>query len=638
MSSVELDRLLAAMAGDPRPTPFVGAGFSAAVTGGAECATWLGLLRSGIDRCLLAQVPDFSDESAKALKTLLNGSGIDNFLTVADDISRRLRAAQGGKAFRSWIEDTVGKLTPADDGPELVAALCSLGGVIVTTNYDNLIEELQPEWNPFTWTDDDYARATRRDKSVVHLHGIVGKSESIILGNGDYRQLKGVELNQVLSRALFAEHRLIFIGCGSGLGDPNIAPLIKFMDRTMPEESTEHYILVTDDEVSQYMRQPISTRITAVGYGPDRKDLLRFLKELVPAGKVQASRDPLVTEQQTSGGPGTGLLARAKVAEGKLRGALGALGRASDAMQEVERERAVPRDMDAWGYEQQEAEHERRAEALSDPAKELDRRAAEVLGVFGTVEDDVWQLTKPKFAGYTARLGRITEIVGQLEAEAGRLLTRVTAALDDVADRLGECDGYQPVHEALSRAHAAIERAHVTAAALLTALKDLALGTGQQAARAAPPPVPNSPRARQRGAARSEVWPVPVVGSAAAGTPNMPATSEDDFVSIPPQNVLRSNVIAVRVDGDSMIGDDLRAGDYAIVDKGGEFRDGIIAVVRIGDSEYAEMTVKHVWREGDGLRLEGSNPDQPDRPRMVHADENPFIEGTVIGVFRPLGE
>jgi repressor LexA len=114
----------------------------------------------------------------------------------------------------------------------------------------------------------------------------------------------------------------------------------------------------------------------------------------------------------------------------------------------------------------------------------------------------------------------------------------------------------------------------------------------------------------------------------------MSAEGESKYLSVPaPQNALKENVIAVRVAGDSMTGDDLLDGDYAIVDKGRAFRAGAIAVVRIGESEYADMAVKHVWREKDGLRLQGSNPDDP--PTKVPRTESPGIEGMVIGVFRP---
>ena len=38
--------------GPPPLIPFVGAGVASAVTGGAACASWRGLLEDGIDQCL----------------------------------------------------------------------------------------------------------------------------------------------------------------------------------------------------------------------------------------------------------------------------------------------------------------------------------------------------------------------------------------------------------------------------------------------------------------------------------------------------------------------------------------------------------------------------------------------------------
>jgi SOS-response transcriptional repressor LexA len=639
MRTPEQERLLAAMTCEPRPTPFVGAGFSAAVTDNAECATWLGLLQNGIDRCKNAKLPGFSDEDAEALGTLLRGTGINNFLTVADHVSRLLRDHQGGNAFRSWIDGTVGKLNPGKGGPELITALCSLASVIVTTNYDRLIEELQPEWSPSTWTDDDYAQATRRDKTVVHLHGIVGKPESIILGNGDYQQLKGIKLNQVLSRALFAEHVLVFIGCGAGLGDPNIAPLIKFMDLNMPEGEFEHYILMTDDEVTQYNGQPISSRITAVGYGPDHKYLLPFLKELAPAEKAAPSSHPSTTREWVEGGPKMGMLAHAKAAEQRLRDAQGALGRVGDAIEDVERILPAPT-MGDWSYEKQETEHEKRAGALSGCAQQLEICSKEALGAFRAVEDDVSLLIEPRFAVFASRLGRIAKETDDLDSEAGRLLIRAAQARDEAGGRIVEYDGYRASYETLSRAHAAIEQARGTTTRLYAALtwlpSDSEPRREDQGSRTAGSAEPQAPPARQREPARSgAAWRIPIAGSAAAGPGNMSAESEGEFLLIPPlRNALKRNVLAVRVDGDSMTGDDMLDGDYVIIDKARrEPRQGEIAVVRKGPSVYAEMVVKHVWREDDGFLLRGSDPEGP--LTKVPGTDNPDIEGLVIGVFRP---
>jgi SOS-response transcriptional repressor LexA len=638
MSSMEERRLREAMAGDPRPTPFVGAGFSAAVTGSAECATWLGLLNNGIDRCKRAGMPDFTDEVAEALRTLLKGNNINGFITVADDISRRLRN-QRGKIFGSWIDETIGSLRSKGDGPKLIGAVRNLGSTIFTTNYDKLIETPKPEWTSCTWTDPNYARAARRANSVVHLHGVVGDPRSIVLGSADYERLNGDKLNPILSKALFAEHIFIFIGCGSGLGDPHIGPLIEEMDKVTPDDDAEHYILVTNGEVDEYWSRQLP-RIVPVGYGDSYRDLLSFLEDLVPGEKASGNGDSSGGTRQSVGWSGTGMLAHAKAAEQKLRDARSALNRVGDAMEDVQRSVPAPA-MEDWSFEKQEAEHGQRAGALSGSAQRLEICSKEALGAFRAVEDQVSQLIEPRFADYASRLGRITKETTDLESDTARLLIRAAEARDEVGGRIGEYDGYRVIYETLSRAHAAIEQARGTATRLQAALTGLVSasepGREDHARRTARSAEPEAPSPRQRDAARSEAaWRVPIAGSAAAGPGNMSADGEDDFLLIPPaRNALKRNVLAVRVDGDSMTGDDMLDGDYVIIDKARrEPRQGEIAVVRIGPSVHADMVVKHVWREEDGLLLKPSDTETHDS-RKVLWNEEPSVEGMVIGVFRP---
>jgi SOS-response transcriptional repressor LexA len=243
----------------------------------------------------------------------------------------------------------------------------------------------------------------------------------------------------------------------------------------------------------------------------------------------------------------------------------------------------------------------------------------------------------PRFASYVSRLGRITELTTDLVAQTGTLLPWVTDALDDVGDRVGQCESYQGPYDALLRAHAAIESAY----AVVTRLHKALTGEGsppqptdgERVGQVARSPWRQAAPARVRDPASEETWEVPILGTVTAGMPNVPP-GQVEFISIPPQDALRRNVIVVRVSGDSMAGDGLHDGDYVIVDRGGRFRDGDIAVVRVGHPDAdTDLVVKHVWRERNGLRLEASSPQYP--PIALGREDEPVIEGTVIGMFRP---
>src|SRR5262249_20283337 len=219
-------RLRAALRADEQLTPFVGAGLSSALTGDALCATWRGLLTDGVDTCK-RWVEEAPDEWAEDMKKRLKRHDKHSLLSAADEVSSRLREPHEGREFKSWIDRTVGKLAPKDAGAtQTIEAVRSLDSVVVTTNYDTLIEYPEPrEWTSRTWDDGDFAAVFKKPKVVLHLHGVATKPESIILSRADYKMLTSDQLSNILGQSLFLVHRFLFIGCGDGLSDPHLAPL-----------------------------------------------------------------------------------------------------------------------------------------------------------------------------------------------------------------------------------------------------------------------------------------------------------------------------------------------------------------------------------------------------------------------------
>ena len=123
--------------------------------------------------------------------------------------------------------------------------------------------------------------------------------------------------------------------------------------------------------------------------------------------------------------------------------------------------------------------------------------------------------------------------------------------------------------------------------------------------------------------------PVPVLGRVAAGVPIL-ANAEDitEFLPLPEQHVRGDEVFMLEVKGDSMTGDGILSGDYVIVVSDSAPPDGKIAVVLIGE----EATVKHIYYEGESIRLKSSAKGFPD---LVYGEiDAPIIQGRVIGVIR----
>ena len=132
--------------------------------------------------------------------------------------------------------------------------------------------------------------------------------------------------------------------------------------------------------------------------------------------------------------------------------------------------------------------------------------------------------------------------------------------------------------------------------------------------------------------AGSTVHALPLVGQIAAGGPLLAEQNVDAYISVPEPLSRGGDEFLLRVRGDSMIDAGILEGDYVVVRRQQDARDGDIVVALVGDDESAdEATVKRFFRDGDGVRLQPENTAyQPIRTSHVE------ILGKVSGVFRTL--
>jgi repressor LexA len=117
---------------------------------------------------------------------------------------------------------------------------------------------------------------------------------------------------------------------------------------------------------------------------------------------------------------------------------------------------------------------------------------------------------------------------------------------------------------------------------------------------------------------------LPLVGIIAAGQPLLALQQEErvDFSGL----FNSSDHFCLRVKGDSMIEDHIDEGDYVIVRKQSDCRDGDIVVARVdGD----EATLKRYYKETHRIRLEPANKGM--KPIFSNKVQ---LEGVVVGVIR----
>ena len=130
---------------------------------------------------------------------------------------------------------------------------------------------------------------------------------------------------------------------------------------------------------------------------------------------------------------------------------------------------------------------------------------------------------------------------------------------------------------------------------------------------------------------------IPVLGRIAAGTPiqaleSEPAGAEGGGAEagemLAWEDLLPRgrDVFALRVQGQSMVEDGIHDGDFVIVERRSNARDGEVVVAVLPDEE---ATLKRMYREPGGFRLEPANATM----EPIHTPEIE-VRGVVIGVVR----
>ena len=121
--------------------------------------------------------------------------------------------------------------------------------------------------------------------------------------------------------------------------------------------------------------------------------------------------------------------------------------------------------------------------------------------------------------------------------------------------------------------------------------------------------------------------PLDLMGYVAAGEP-IEAIADQETVAVPEDMLGRGEHYVLRVNGDSMIEEQIRDGDYLVVKQRETANNGEM-VVALVDQESA--TVKKFYREGDQIRLQPAN--EAMEP-MYFGPDRVMVQGIVVGVIR----
>ena len=120
---------------------------------------------------------------------------------------------------------------------------------------------------------------------------------------------------------------------------------------------------------------------------------------------------------------------------------------------------------------------------------------------------------------------------------------------------------------------------------------------------------------------------LPLLGYVAAGAP-IEAVATSETIAVPEDLVGRRETYVLRVKGDSMIDEQIRHGDFVIVEDRKTAENGEMVIALVGG---ADVTLKKFYRENGRVRLQPANATM--QPMILDASQVQ-VQGVVVGVMR----
>jgi hypothetical protein len=238
--------------------------------------TWTGLIRNGLDYLISEGYVDKSNRRTNLAYQSLEDPEVDGILDAASILSHQMK--QHGQ-YPTWLESVFGSLSQEIRYPALLDALNALhdrGATLLTTNYDDVLEKYCGLQRVGRSNKDDVARFRRGDlKGVFHIHGSYHDSHEVVLDTTDYYQVKHSDDLQDMLRSYLQDKTILFIGCGSGLEDPNFEVLLGWISERHKNIPNRHCLLIRDSDSVRF--KPLVT----VKYGPTHGDLAVYLDKLL---------------------------------------------------------------------------------------------------------------------------------------------------------------------------------------------------------------------------------------------------------------------------------------------------------------------------------------------------------------------
>jgi len=256
--------------------------------------TWTGLIKNGLDFLVHEGYVDESNRRTRRAYEALEDPEVDGILDAANILSSQMK--QEGQ-FASWLEFVFGRLSQEIRYPALLDALKALherGATLLTTNYDDILEKYCGLPRIGRLDKDAISKFRRGDlKGVFHIHGSYHVPHEVVMDSIDYYDVKHSDEVQDVLKTFLQDKTILFVGCGSGLEDPNFDALLKWATERHKDIANRHCLLIRDNDSLKY--QPL----VRVGYGPTYEDLVLYLNRLLYDGIEARSPEPSIESDST---------------------------------------------------------------------------------------------------------------------------------------------------------------------------------------------------------------------------------------------------------------------------------------------------------------------------------------------------
>ncbi|KAF1812865.1 hypothetical protein P152DRAFT_481758 [Eremomyces bilateralis CBS 781.70] len=241
--------------------------------------SWTGLINHGLDFLVKSgKVEADDDDLRNARKKLKDPKPSSKQLLRA--AGRLKELLEDTDQLSNWLDYRFGKLSKQVRHPGILNVLKSFhenGTQLLTTNYDDLLEEGYCKLTRIGRMDHQQLRKFQSGnlRGVVHLHGSFHDPNDVILDATDYYKIASSNDIQELLRSIWNTHTILFVGCGSGLEDPNFGALLDWAKEDQKNIADRHFLLVSTEDRFDF------PRLMRLEFGTSYADLVPFLQRLL---------------------------------------------------------------------------------------------------------------------------------------------------------------------------------------------------------------------------------------------------------------------------------------------------------------------------------------------------------------------